>query len=107
MQHKCYSCGNWLKPSHRKSCPAKKIIFNSCTGCGHFEKHCKKASEIQVEALEFTQYKTSVIQKWDEEKDDKELGVFVTRTVWDEFGNENRNLLNVQMRKTGGKRISR
>ena len=61
---------------------------------------------IQVEALEFTQYETSVIQKWDKEKDDKELGVFAARTVWDEFGNENRNLLDVQMRKTWGKRIS-
>ena len=77
----------------------RNIICHNCSGRGLFAKHCKKSSVNQVDGFELTQYDTKLTQKWDKEKNDKEVGVFAIRTAWDKAGNENRKLLDVKMRK--------
>ena len=77
----------------------RNIISHNCIGRGLFAKHFKKCLVNQVDGFEFTQYETKVTQKWDKEKNDKEVGVFAIKTVWDKAGNESRKLLDVKMRK--------
>ena len=72
-QDKCQNCGNWLKQNHREHCHAKNIIYNNCSGRGHFAEQCKKATVIQVDGSVITQYEMNVMQKWDIEKTQRRI----------------------------------
>ena len=61
----------------------------------------------QIDGFEFTRYETNIIQKWDEERCDEELGVSAIQTVCDKAGNKNSkekpvaNRIPNRMRKSG------